>query len=95
METCFNYCDKEKAFFSSDERRWINRIHRLKAKFPDRVIILKEPEENDGCIYAQLPIAALKINLISRPEVTDEQIAILKERLKLARNSAEDVGKEK
>ena len=92
METCFNYSDKGDAFFSSDERRWINRIRKLAGKWPDRVTILKQPEDNDGCIYARLPQEALKINLIPRQTLTDEQIDALKERLKSARESAQVVG---
>ena len=61
METCFNYCSKDEAFFSSDERMWINRIRKLKEEHPDEVIILKQPEENDGCIYCKLPASTLQI----------------------------------
>ena len=32
METCFNYTDKERGFFSSDERRFITKIRKLKGK---------------------------------------------------------------
>ena len=87
METCFNYTDKEVAYFSSDERRWITRIRKLAAKFPDRVTILKQPEENDGCIYAQLPVECLKINLISRRELSEEEILASRQRLEIARKS--------
>lgn len=61
METCFNYCSKDEAFFSSDERRWITKIRRLKEKYPDKITILAEPETNDGCIYCKLPVTALQI----------------------------------
>lgn len=61
METCFNYTDKDTGYFSSDERRWINKIRKLKEKFPDQVRIIREPEDNDGCIYCSLPVAWLKV----------------------------------
>ena len=93
METCFEYIDKEDAFFSSDERKWIARIKKLAEKFPGKVTILKQPEENDGCIYARLPQEAMKINLISRPPLTDEQIATLRERAKQMQKVLQEVRK--
>lgn len=80
METCFEYIDKEDAYFSSDERKWIARIRKLAEKFPDRVTILKQPEENDGCIYARLPQNFMKIAPKTRLNLTDEQRAALRER---------------
>ena len=71
METCFNYCDKEHGYFSSDERRYITKIRKLKQKYPDKVRIIKEPEENDGCIYCELPTDWLKI--IPKRTVSEEQ----------------------
>lgn len=79
METCFEYIDKEDAYFSSDERKWIARIRKLAEKFPDKVTILKQPEENDGCIYATLPSEYLNIGPKKRMNLTDEQIAIRRE----------------
>ena len=78
METCFNY-SSDTAYFSSDERKWINKIHRLKEQHPDKVTILKEAEDNNGCIYATLPSAALKIQF--KREYTDEERQAAAERL--------------
>lgn len=61
METVFNYVDKDKGFFSSDERKWVTKIHKLHEKYPDEVLILAEPEDNGGCIYCQLPSSWLNI----------------------------------
>ena len=85
METCFNYCDTEQAFFSSDERRWINKIHKLKQQYPQYVEIIAEPEHNNGCIYCKLPVSALRINIHEKKELTDEQKAALVESLAQAR----------
>lgn len=63
IETCFNYCETDKAFFSSNERKWITKIRKLKAKHPDQVTILKEPEDNDGTIYVRLPPSALQVRI--------------------------------
>lgn len=81
METCFNYCDKDAAFFSSDERRWINKIRKLKEQHPDKVTILQDPETNDGCIYCQLPSSWLRIQPKRETVLTDEEKALIYERL--------------
>ena len=61
METCANYTDRGCLFFSSDERRWITKVRKLKERFPDRVEIIREPETNDGCIYAKMPVGWLRL----------------------------------
>ena len=81
METYFNYCSLDIAFFSSDERRWITRIHKLKQEHPDDITILREPETNDGCIYCKLPVSYLKIQAPIKRELTEEQKQVLRERL--------------
>lgn len=55
METCFNWCEQGYCWMSSDERRWINAIHKLAKQRPDECVILKEPELNGGFIYAKFP----------------------------------------
>lgn len=71
METCFNYTDKDKAYFSSDERKFITKVRRMQEKYPDKVRIIKQPEDNDGCIYAQVPVEWFKIG--PKRTVSDEQ----------------------
>lgn len=82
METCFNYCDEKVAFFSSDERRWINKIHRLKEQNPEEVKIIREPEENDGCIYCRLPASWLKVNPPRKLDISEERRQEMSERMK-------------
>jgi len=88
METCFNYCDKDVAFFSSDERRWINKIHKLKQLRPDEVEILREPENNDGCIYCKLPAHYLKLQ--PKREYTEEEREAMAERLATGRTNTNE-----
>lgn len=96
METCFNYCDKDWAFFSSDERKWINRISKLAEQYPDDVIILAQPKDNDGCIYAKLRQLSIKFVLKPRRRYTDEQILALKQRaLNLQKNNGKIGNSEK
>lgn len=91
METCFNYCyfkpeNKEVAFFSSDEKRWINKIHKLAKEHPEAVTILREPEVNDGCIYCRLPSSWLKVQAPAKKKpMTEEQKQIARERLNRVR----------
>lgn len=85
IETCFNYCSKDEAFFSSNEQKWINRVRRLAAKFPDRVTILRQPETNDGTIYAKMPCNTMKLALSSPNPAAVERIA----RMNAARNNAQ------
>ena len=89
METTWSYTG-ERAYFSSDERKWHTRIHRLAAEYPDKVIILKEPQENDGCIYAALPSEFVKIGAPRRMTFTDEQRAALAERARNLRKKERD-----
>lgn len=86
MDTCFNYCSKDEAYFSSDERMWIQRIRRLKEQHPDKITILKEPENNDGCIYCKLPASALQIKF-KRTLSESELAARMKSLGKINRNS--------
>lgn len=78
METCFNYTG-DTAYFSSDERKWITKIRKLKEQHPDEITILAEPETNDGCIYCKLPAYTLKIQF--KREVSDEEREIARERM--------------
>ncbi len=86
METCFNYCDPNKGFFSSDERKWITRIKKLIKEYPNEIRVIAMPETNDGCIYVQLPTEWLKIQPKREGrKMTEEQRAAATERLAIAR----------
>ena len=81
METCFNYCG-ENGFFSSDERRFITKVRRLKEQYPEQVQIIAEPEENDGCIYCELPTEWFSIRVPVKRVLTDEQRQEMSDRMK-------------
>ena len=85
METCANYTTKDCMFFSSDERRWIHKVRVLAEKYPDEVTIIRQPENNDGCIYARMPVRYLKLIRPTQRELTDEEKIELSERLNKAR----------
>ena len=82
METCINYCSNECAYVSSDERHWISVVRKLKEKYPEEVRVIAEPEKNDGCIYATVPIKWVRITPPKKMNLTDEQKAELSVRMK-------------
>lgn len=60
-ETAVEYINKERATFCSNEKRWINKIHKLAEKTGE-VTIVKEPFENEGFILAEIPQKWLRIS---------------------------------
>ena len=97
METCFNYTEREHGFFSSDERKFITRVRMLKEKYPDEVRIIAEPENNDGCIYCELPTEWFSIRPPRKLNLTDEQREEMSVRMRemQARSRKQDVSIEK
>ena len=90
METCCEYLDDKVMWVSSDQQKIINRVRKLAETYPDSVIIKRQPEHNDGCIYATMPADWLKLNPPIRREMTDEQRQAASERMKrLAQNNKE------
>lgn len=86
METSISYTDQT-AFFSSDERKWINRIHKLKQLCPEQVTIIREPEENGGCIYCKVPASWVKIAPKKSINMSEEQKAQLASNLRRFENA--------
>ena len=82
METCFNYCNKDKGFFSSDERKFITKVRKLKEKYPDEVQIIRQPEENDGCIYCSMPVSWFNVRPPKKMNLTEEQRQNMSDRMK-------------
>ena len=75
METCIEYCEPGWAWMSTDERRWINKLRKLAHERPDECIIIKQPEENDGFIYAKFPQKWVRVNPPKVVNMTDEERA--------------------
>ena len=87
-ETSWNYIsDDNIAYFSSSERKWITKIRKLAEANPNEVKIVREPEDNGGTIYAQVPATWLYVRKPKQVNMTEEQRAAAAERLKNARNS--------
>ncbi len=81
METCLNYTDADNKmmWFSSDERRWINKIRRLSVEYPLEVTVIHQPETNDGCIVAKIPVSFPKISPKKRVTMSEEQLTALRD----------------
>lgn len=86
-ETSCSYCGGADLYFSSDERRWINKIRKLKEAYPDQVTIIAEPEANDSCIYCKLPVDWLKLKPPVKRNMTEKQREEARERMMKARES--------
>lgn len=82
METSFSCTDRDKGYISSDERKFINKVRKLKEKYPDEVRIIREPEQNDGCIYAEIPSKWFSIRPPVKRVLTDEQKQEMSDRMK-------------
>ena len=87
METCFNYTTKEHGFFSSDERKFITKVRKLKEQYPEQVRIIREPEDNDGCIYAELPVEWFVIRVPRKVNLSEEQREEIAKRFALSKTS--------
>jgi len=80
VDTCFNYCS-DKGFFSTDEKKWITKIHKLKEAYPDQVTITQEPNTNDGCLVCSLPASWFKIKPPVVMNLSEEERLARAERL--------------
>ena len=81
-ETCVEYIDSDPhATFCSAERKWINKILKLKESYPDEVDIRHYPENNNGNIVAHLPKSWFKISPPRQVNYTEEQRIAAAERL--------------
>lgn len=85
METTFDYTSKDKAYFTSDERKWINKIRSYAKVYPDLVTITHEPETNDGCLCAEIPTEWLRVSPPRKISLSEEERAKRSEKLRLAR----------
>lgn len=85
-ETSWNFItDDTMAYFSSSEQRWITKIRKLAEQNPEEVTILKQPQENGGVIYAQVPPKWLKVSPPRKVNYTEEQRSAMAERLRRSR----------
>ena len=85
-ETSFDFLDVDDyAVFCTCERKWVNKILKLKESNPDDVEITMYPENNDGYIVAHVPKNWFKLSPPRTREMTDEQREAAAKRLADAR----------
>jgi len=83
METTIEYTDRNKAWLSTDERGLKNKLLKYAELNPSSVKIVRLPEENDGCLYMQIPVSWIRIK--PPKTISDERKAALSEALRSAR----------
>lgn len=85
-ETCYEQTvDRETGVVSTNERKWINKLTKLAEAYPNEVHIMKLPEENYGALLIAVPKTWFKISPPRQRTLSEEQRAVLSERLKDAR----------
>lgn len=62
--------------------RYITKVKKLAKKYPDLVTILAENE--DGSIFAHLPLKSLKLSIITPRELGEDEKEKMRDRLKKA-----------
>lgn len=88
IESAINYTNVDKcAYFSSNERKWVNRIYRLKREYPELVDIQQVPDSNGGYIMAGVPKEWFKLTPQKKRNYSNSEKKEIAERLKAARNT--------
>lgn len=62
---------QETVTVSFSQKKYINKVKKLAEKHPELVAILAENE--DGSIFAHLPLKAVKLSIITREEAQKEE----------------------
>ena len=89
-ETCVEHISGEDHItFSSNERKWINHIKRLKERYPNEVSIKRI--NPDGSLVAHLPVAWFQIKPKKKVHFSEEQIMAATARLEKGRLKRLDV----
>lgn len=88
-ETVVGYISVENyATFDSSETKWINKILKLKEKFPNEVKIIAMPEDNCGSIAAHIPKSWLKVSPPKKINLSEEQKQARAERMRSIHKSS-------
>lgn len=87
-ENAIEFLDGQKtAAVTLHDRRLRNRVLRLAEQHPDEVAVICRPEENNGFLFAHIPLKWLRIQ--PPKQMSEEQREKAKERLARARGDAE------
>jgi len=92
-ENSLNWITNEKVVSGTfTQPRLISKIKRLAEKFPDEVKI--EYVNKDGSILCELPLRAIKINLSPKREYSEEQLELMRERMRKMHEAGQEVDEE-
>lgn len=87
-ENAIEFLDGQKtAAVTLHDRRLRNRILKLAEERPDEVAVICRPEENNGFLFAHIPVKWLRIQ--PPKQMSEEQRERAKERLARVRGDAE------
>lgn len=87
-ENAIEFLDGQKtAAVTLHDRRLRNRILKLAEQHPDEVSVICRPEENNGFLFAHIPLKWLRIQ--PPKQMSEEQREKAKERLARARGDVE------
>lgn len=87
-ENAIEFLDGQKtAAVTLHDRRLRNRILKLAEQHPDEVAVICRPEENNGFLFAHIPVKWLRIQ--PPKQMSEEQREKAKERLARVRGDAE------
>ena len=71
--------DEDKITLSLSSKRFINKVKKICSEHPEDTKLI---ENDDGTIYAELPIGCLRISYPNKRELTEEQKDELRERMR-------------
>ena len=90
-ETVMGYTDQDDyASFCTAERKWVTKILKYKETHPDKVTIIKTPQENHGILLAHIPKNWFKMSPPRQVNYSEEYKSELAERLKAVRRKSHD-----
>ena len=81
------YLSDRVMWVSTDEDKWKRRFLKWAEEYPDEVTIKRRPEDNDGCLYCTCPASWLRARPPLKREMTEEERAMMAERLRKAREA--------
>lgn len=89
-ETAYNQiAEKKMAQITTSERSWINKLLKYAEEHPDETNIRAHPDDNNGILLIDVPKTWFKIRPNKKRELSEEQRAIMAERLKKSRENSD------
>ena len=97
FENAIEFLDGQKtATVTLHDRRLRNRVMKLAEQYPDKVQVIKRPNNKgqQGYLVAHVPASWIQVVPVVKRQYTEEEKEVLRERLKAAREKS-PVGKKK